>query len=171
MPVKDPDKYKHPKSESQGVAKDFLKSISQSRNLPSRLREGTGEGVSFTRTLSVTHIPFSPQVAEPRSTRSPGWSKHRPRCEAEPWERLRFGNYSPDKGDVGRRDFTTPFQGLGNLNATLTPGFRSQARSTLGCEYSVPSGLKFPSPFHTSDFIIHTFPLAARRGGTIRANV
>jgi hypothetical protein len=69
-----------------------------------------------------------PKVAERRSTRSPGWS------EAEPWGSVAFRFRSPVRTEY------SALAGLWELNYTANPGFRSQARFTLGYEYVAPPG-------------------------------
>ena len=71
------------------------------------------------------------KVPEARSTRSPGWN------EVEPWVQITILNSIALKGRCVPPGFYNALAGLGNLKRNANPGFRSQARFTLGCEYSV----------------------------------
>ncbi len=55
-------------------------------------------------------------------------------------------NYIALKGRCLPPGFYNALSGLGNLKCNANPGFRSQARFTLGCEYSVAPRLFFSAP-------------------------
>jgi hypothetical protein len=76
------------------------------------------------------------QVAEPRSTRSPGWN------EVEPWVRCSEKIISPERAMCYTVDLQHPFRAW-EPRRNANPGFRSQARFTLGCGYCVASRLFF----------------------------